>query len=312
MSVYQPPYKSPITGVTKKSRYWWYDFVFSGHRVQRCSGETSREKARRAERFFRRSLEMAYNDLSEPKRPENSRIDLANSFHSFPIVDRSAEAPGIVRDLPAKVECQCVEKRGALSKCVQSEVIAFNARGVRYRFTAPSCCIGFWYISAKEYVNRLDCQVGVRLLSERWVENVLERHYGHGGFPRSWWPAPAYEGDNWNSVYWDIRAFAVNGRFPPRPKCCICDLPFRALGSWPVSHDNLTCGQVGCRAKLWDLVELDAAARRDHRVKEILLHKFVRIRMSKERQCLKTAREQLIKVRRLLRTNFNEDRAACS
>lgn len=309
MAVYQPTYRNSLTGLVKKSRYWWYSFTFSGFRVQRCSGELTRYKARAAEGRMRKSLELAYNGLETVRTvPYQSSTPPPEFFNGYKEPETQG-SPNGTRET-AVGRCSCLEQRGALQECQRSEVISFYARGFKYSFSAPACCFGFWCLPAREWVTKLYFACGINLFSEREFEGLLERHYGRGGFSRNRWPAPAYKGDNYNSIYFDVRALATSGKFPRRPGCLICDLPFR---EWEISGDD--CGpfqicSTECRLRLLDLLDLDRLARRDHRVREVLLNKVARRRISKERECLKIARDRLTEVRRLLRTNFSENRAA--
>jgi hypothetical protein len=50
MAVYQPRYRDPKTGETKKSAVWWYDFTFAGRRIQESTKSTRQTIAVEAEK----------------------------------------------------------------------------------------------------------------------------------------------------------------------------------------------------------------------------------------------------------------------
>jgi hypothetical protein len=67
--------------LSKRGKIWWYEFRFSGQRIQESSKSSSKTLARAAEQKRRRELEEGFNDF-EDKRHERVRTfnDLADEF----------------------------------------------------------------------------------------------------------------------------------------------------------------------------------------------------------------------------------------
>lgn len=68
MPVFQPTYTDPKTGEQRKSKVWWYDFVFAGKRIRESAKTDLKTKAGDAEKKRRRELEDAYNGLDDKRR----------------------------------------------------------------------------------------------------------------------------------------------------------------------------------------------------------------------------------------------------
>ena len=65
MAVYQPTYKDKNTGEWKKSKTWWYEFIFAGRSIRESSKTHSKTVAKEAEKKRRRELELGYNNLDD-------------------------------------------------------------------------------------------------------------------------------------------------------------------------------------------------------------------------------------------------------
>jgi integrase len=65
--IFQPTYRDPKTLQKRKSKLWWYDFVFAGKRVREPAKTKSKTVAKEAEKKRRRELEEGYNGLQDSR-----------------------------------------------------------------------------------------------------------------------------------------------------------------------------------------------------------------------------------------------------
>ena len=63
MAVYQPTYKDKNTGEWKKSKTWWYEFIYAGRSIRESAKTHSKTVAKEAEKKRHRELELGYNNL---------------------------------------------------------------------------------------------------------------------------------------------------------------------------------------------------------------------------------------------------------
>lgn len=65
MAVYQRKWKDPMTGDTKKTDSYYFEFVFAGLRIRACANTTRKSLALEAEK--RRKLELEQTIIGKPK-----------------------------------------------------------------------------------------------------------------------------------------------------------------------------------------------------------------------------------------------------
>lgn len=82
MAVYQPKYKDPKTGETKKSDVWWYEFIYAGKRIRESAKTTRKTVAKEAEKNRRLELERAMAGLPV-EAPENRIRTVSESLKQY-------------------------------------------------------------------------------------------------------------------------------------------------------------------------------------------------------------------------------------
>jgi hypothetical protein len=66
VSVYRPQYSDKKSGTQKRTKVWYYKFIFAGRLVKESAKSTSKTVAREAEKKRRRELEEGFNGIIEP------------------------------------------------------------------------------------------------------------------------------------------------------------------------------------------------------------------------------------------------------
>lgn len=73
MSVYRPSFRDPKTRKIRRSRVWWYSFIFAGKKIQASSKSTRKTIAKAAEETRRKALEQAYAGMPSEKPEQRIR-----------------------------------------------------------------------------------------------------------------------------------------------------------------------------------------------------------------------------------------------
>jgi hypothetical protein len=82
--------------LSKRGKYWWYEFWFAGRRIQESSKSASKSVAKLAEQKRRRELEEGFNSI-EDQREEQVRTIRERAkayFESYVLRNQSATFAG--------------------------------------------------------------------------------------------------------------------------------------------------------------------------------------------------------------------------
>jgi hypothetical protein len=81
VAVYRPQYKDRTTGEAKRTKVWYYKFIFAGRLIKESSKSASKTVAKDAERKRRRELEEGFNGITDARDERIRPIrELAESF----------------------------------------------------------------------------------------------------------------------------------------------------------------------------------------------------------------------------------------
>jgi integrase len=81
VAVYRPQYKDRTTGETKRTKVWYYKFIFAGRLVKESAKTTSKTVAKEAEKKRRRELEEGFNGITDAREERIRPIrELAECF----------------------------------------------------------------------------------------------------------------------------------------------------------------------------------------------------------------------------------------
>lgn len=80
MSVYRPQYTDKKSGELKRTKTWYYEFIFAGRMVKESAKTTSKTVAKEAEKKRRRELEEGFNGLVDRDTRIRSVRKLADVF----------------------------------------------------------------------------------------------------------------------------------------------------------------------------------------------------------------------------------------
>jgi integrase len=145
MAVYKP---------SKRSRIYWYDFIFAGQRVRESAKTRSKTVAKEAERVRRRELEESYNGIKRRDRAklfdvasdewlELKKLTLASSSHRIERDNLKHLRPHFEKQLITDIQGRDVSRYqqdrladGASPKTVNLEVGTLRAILRRYRVWA--------------------------------------------------------------------------------------------------------------------------------------------------------------------------------
>src|ERR1700756_1567979 len=81
MSVFRPQKKNSASGELKRTKIWYYKFIFAGRLIKESAKTASKTVAKEAEKRRHRELEQGFNGLSDSRneRIQNLR-EVAKSF----------------------------------------------------------------------------------------------------------------------------------------------------------------------------------------------------------------------------------------
>jgi hypothetical protein len=81
MAVYRPIYRDVKTGELKQSKIWWYNFSFSGRRIQESSKSSRKTIATEAEKNRRLELERGFNQIADNRQQRIRTVaELADEY----------------------------------------------------------------------------------------------------------------------------------------------------------------------------------------------------------------------------------------
>ena len=67
MSVYRPQYSDKKTGKQRRTKIWYYKFIFAGRLIKESAKTTSKTVAKEAEKRRRRELEEGFNGVNDAR-----------------------------------------------------------------------------------------------------------------------------------------------------------------------------------------------------------------------------------------------------
>src|SRR4051794_30682896 len=67
MSVYRPQYTDKKSGTQKRTKVWYYKFIFAGRLIKESAKTTSKTVAKDAEKRRRRQLEESFNGIRDER-----------------------------------------------------------------------------------------------------------------------------------------------------------------------------------------------------------------------------------------------------